>query len=95
MTTTPEPVVGVKFARCPDCQAVAWPGWEVTHRHRPPCRYEHTHPSTWSAIRDLLLRTWESPLVAGEREDSPLDRGKPEHRASASMTPQSFLPSVR
>jgi hypothetical protein len=33
--------------------------------------------------------------VAGEREDSPLDRGKPEHRASASMTPQSFLPSVR
>lgn len=48
MTTTPE-TEGVKFARCPECQAVAWPGWETTHRHRPPCPYTDTDPSSWSA----------------------------------------------
>lgn len=39
---------GVTFTRCPGCQAVAWPGWHVTHRHRPPCPREGTDPTTWS-----------------------------------------------
>ncbi len=37
------------FLRCPDCQAVAWQGWDVTHRHRPPCRFEGTDPEKWSS----------------------------------------------
>ena len=48
MTTTPESGPGVQFTRCPDCQAVAWHGWDVTHRHRPPCRFEATDPLTWN-----------------------------------------------
>lgn len=35
------------FTRCPDCGAVAWPGWRVTHRHRPPCPRANTDPTTW------------------------------------------------
>jgi len=34
--------------RCPECGAVAWRGWPVTHRHRPPCKYDRTNPNTWS-----------------------------------------------
>lgn len=38
---------GIQFARCPECQAVNWPGWSTTHRHRPPCDYADTDPNTW------------------------------------------------
>ena len=37
----------VPFTRCPECAAVAWPGWHVTHRHRPPCSYTHLPPADW------------------------------------------------
>lgn len=33
--------------RCPQCGAVKWDGWEITHRHRPPCDFTGTDPSTW------------------------------------------------
>lgn len=42
MTTSTLP-----FTRCPECAAVAWPGWHVTHRHRPPCSYTDLAPADW------------------------------------------------
>jgi hypothetical protein len=35
------------FTRCPECAAVAWPGWAVTHRHRPICKYADVSPRDW------------------------------------------------
>lgn len=48
----PEPIKQRPFTRCPECQAVAWPGWHVTHRHRPPCEYVGTDPATWNRKDD-------------------------------------------
>jgi hypothetical protein len=37
----------MSYRRCPDCGALAWPGWHIGHRHRPPCPYTDTDPATW------------------------------------------------
>jgi hypothetical protein len=37
------------FHRCPICRAVDWPGWETTHRHRPPCPNQDVKADKWKA----------------------------------------------
>lgn len=36
--------------RCPDCGALAWDWHAVTHRHRPPCRFDGIEPSAWAQV---------------------------------------------
>jgi hypothetical protein len=47
MTTTTAPAP-LPFRRCPICAAVHWQGWQISHRHRPPCPNTDTHPDNWT-----------------------------------------------